>query len=544
MIPRRFRRAKPLVDTYDFIIVGGGSAGCVLARRLVDSRAVSVLLLEAGPSDWNPLLHVPAGFTKLTGTSHTWGYETSPQSGLNNRQVWYPQARVLGGGSSINAQLYTRGNAWDYDNWAARGCDGWAYADVLPYFRRAEDNTRFADEFHGQGGPLRVSDPVPHPLTTVFARAAQQAGMTYNPDFNGAQQAGLGFYQVTNRAGRRSSAAVCYLGPVQNAEQLTLRCDAHVERIIVTGGRATGVMLNGKKITARREVILTAGAIGSPRVLMHSGIGPAQHLSEVGIKVVMDLPGVGENLHDHMDVFVVAECDGDLSFDRYKPLHMQAWAGLQYGVNRTGPLAHNICDGGGFWYADNTDEAPAPDIQFHFLPGSGLEHGLRPIRNGVTLNSAYLRPKSRGEVRLKSSDPTAKVHINPNYWNDPNDMRLSVEGFKLARRILSAPVFRDVLLGEANPGPACKTEDDIIQYAYRHAKTDYHPVGTCSMGAAEDPQAVVTPDLCLKGIEGLRVCDSSVMPFVNSSNTNAPTIMIAEKAADAILAQHALKDTP
>lgn len=544
MIPRRFRRNRAaLVDAYDFIIVGGGSAGCVLARRLVDTGDVSVLLLEAGPSDWNPLLHVPAGFTKLTGTSHTWGYETAPQPGLNGKEVWYPQARVLGGGSSINAQLYTRGNAWDYDNWAAHGCDGWAYADVLPYFRKAEDNTRFADAYHGQGGPLRVSDVVPHPLTTVFARAAQQADMTFNPDFNGATQAGLGYYQVTNRNGQRSSASVCYLAPGQNTERLTIKCNAHVERITVAAGRATGVMLNGKAIAARREVILTAGAIGSPRMLLHSGIGPAQHLREVGVDVVMDLPGVGGNLHDHVDVFVVAECDGDLSFDRYKPYYMQAVAGLQYAVNRTGPIAHNICDGGGFWYADNTDDAPAPDIQFHFLPGSGLEHGLKPIRNGITLNSAYLRPKSRGEVRLKSNDPRAKVHINPNYWGEDHDIRLSIDGFKLARRILAAPVFRDVLKGEANPGPDCTTDDDIAQYAHRHAKTDYHPVGTCRMGAPEDADTVVTPDLRLRGIESLRVCDSSVMPFVNSSNTNAPTIMIAEKAAEMICAEHSLKGT-
>ncbi len=529
-----------MAEKYDFIIVGGGPAGCVLARRLVDCGAVSVLLLEAGPSDWHPLLHMPAGFTKLTGESHSWGYETAPQTGLNSKRVWYPQARVLGGGSSINAQLYTRGNRWDYDNWAAHGCTGWGYDEVLPYFIRCEDNNRYADAWHGQGGPLRVSDVVPHKLTTVFARAAQQAGMRFNPDFNGAEQAGLGYYQVTNRDGRRSSASVCYLRPVIGNERLTMRCKAHVQRIEIAGGRAVAVWVGGQRIEAGREVLLTAGAIGSPRVLLHSGIGPAQHLAEVGVDLVMDAPAVGENLHDHMDVFVVTECAGPHSFDRYKPWYMSAAAGLQYLAFGTGIVASNICDGGGFWYADKSDASPAPDIQFHFLPGSGLEHGLSPVKNGVTLNSAYLRPRSRGQVRLKSNDPRAKVFIDPNYWGDPHDVEMSLQGFRLARRIMAQPVFRDWMKAEAHPGAAAMSDDDIKDYAYRHAKTDYHPVGTCRMGAAEDPRAVVDPQLRLKGIEGLRVCDSSVMPFVNSSNTNAPTMMIAEKAADMIRADHGI----
>ena len=525
-----------MAQSYDFIIVGGGPAGCVLARRLVDTGQVSVLLLEAGPRDWNPLIHVPAGFTKLTGASHSWGYETVPQPGLNGKQVWYPQARVLGGGSSINAQLYTRGNRWDYDNWAAHGCTGWSYDEVLPYFLRAEDNNRYVNPYHGQGGPLLVSDVIPHRLTTSFVRAAQQAGMPFNPDFNGAEQAGLGYYQVTNRDGKRSSAADGYLRPILSNERLTVRTHAHVERIEVKGGRAVAVYLGGKRIEAAREVLLTAGAIGSPRVLLHSGIGPAQHLREVGVNVVLDAPQVGANLHDHMDVFVVTECSGNYSFDRYKSLPMQIVAGAQFLAFGTGPLASNICDGGGFWYGDAG--AVTPDIQFHFLPGSGLEHGLAPIRNGVTLNSAFLRPRSRGEVRLKSNDPRALVHVNPNYWADPYDVQMSIAGFRLARRIMAQPAFSAVMKGEAHPGAAAQSDDDIREYACQHAKTDYHPVGTCKMGAEDDPTAVVTPRLQFKGIEGLRVCDSSVMPFVNSSNTNAPTIMIAEKAADMIRADH------
>ena len=524
---------------YDFIIVGGGPAGCVLARRLIDAGEVSVLLLEAGPGDRNPLLHVPAGFTKLTGTRYTWGYETEPQAALGGRRVWYPQARVLGGGSSINAQLYTRGNRHDYDNWAAHGCTGWSYDDVLPYFRRAEDNQRYANAYHGQEGPLRVSDAQPHPLTTRFARAAQQVGIPFNADFNGAEQAGLGYYQVTNRDGLRSSASVCYLKPVARSRRLTIRTNTHVSKIVIKNGRAVGVEIGSELCVAKKEVLLTAGAIGSPRVLMHSGIGSRSHLSEIGIETLIDLPAVGENLHDHMDLFVVSECRGDLSFDRYKSWHRALGAGVQFALFGTGVLGHNICDGGGFWFADEDDGA-GPDIQFHFLPGSGLEHGLKPIRNGVTLNSAYLRPRSRGSVRLKSSNPLAKVHVDPNYWGDPHDIRKSIAGFRLARRIMAAPVFKDVIKGETTPGATIETDDDIRAYAARHAKTDYHPVGTCRMGAAEDDEAVVTPDLCLKGVEGLRVCDSSVMPFIPSCNTNAPTIMVAEKAADAICLAHGL----
>ncbi|MEM1161139.1 MAG: GMC family oxidoreductase N-terminal domain-containing protein [Pseudomonadota bacterium] len=525
-------------DRFDFIIIGGGPAGCVLARRLVDTGAVSVLLLEAGRDDWHPLLKIPAGFTKLTGTTYTWGYETTPQEGLNGKRVWYPQARVLGGGSSINAQLYTRGNRWDYDNWAEHGCSGWSYAEVLPYFRRAEDNRRYADAFHGQGGPLEVSDVVPHPLTQAFARAAQQAGIPFNPDFNGAEQAGLGYYQVTNRDGRRSSASHCYLGPIRNDPRLTIKTGAHVERIELAGDRAVAVHVAGQRIAVSREILLTAGAIGSPRVLMHSGIGSGQHLREVGIEPLRDLPAIGANLHDHMDVFVVSECAGPYSFDRYKPIHMQAWAGLQFLMFGTGILTSNICDGGGFWYTDRDD--PAPDIQFHFLPGSGLEHGLRPIRNGVTLNSAFLRPRSRGHVRLRSNNPLETVDIDPGYWKEPQDIARSIAGFRLARQIMAQDAFKPFLKGEAHPGTRAQTDEEIREYAYRHAKTDYHPVGTCRMGAADDPQTVVTPDLKLKQVEGLRVCDSSVMPFIPSCNTNAPTIMIAEKAAELIATDHGL----
>lgn len=531
-----------MTKKFDFIIIGGGPAGCVLARRLVDTGNASVLLIESGPNDTHPYIHMPAGFTKLTGTSHSWGYETTPQKGLGDLKIWYPQGRVVGGGSSINAQIYTRGNKWDYDNWAENGCDGWSYDEVLPYFKKAEDNNRIVDEYHGQDGPLKVSDALPHKLTHAFVRAAQQAGLAHNPDFNGEQQLGSGFYQVTNRDGKRCSAAVGYLNPIRQHENLTLMTGSHVTRIEIKNETAVAVHVKkGNKLQrfeVGKEVLLTAGAIGSPRVLMHSGIGSKRDLDNLGIETVLDLPSVGKNLQDHMDVFCVSECSDNYSFDRYKPWYMAGWAGAQYLLFGTGIVASNICDGGGFWYAD--ENAPAPDTQFHFLPGSGLEHGLKPIKNGVTLNSAFLRPRSRGSVTLASSDPFKKPLIDPNYWGDEYDIECSVKGFRLARKIMQQDAFKPFIKAESMPGADCKTDDDIREYAFKYSKTDYHPVGTCKMGAVDDPTAVVTPDLCMKNIEGLRVCDSSVMPYLVSANTNAPTIMIAEKAADIICNQYKL----
>ncbi len=526
---------------YDYIITGGGSAGCVLANRLTENPDIRVLLLEAGSPDSNPLIHMPAGFAKLTGETATWGYSTVPQKHLDNREVWYPQGRVMGGGSSINAQVYTRGHALDYDDWAnEEGCEGWSYAEVLPYFRKAEDNIRLSNDYHGTGGPLKVSDPVPHELTSTFVRAAQQAGFPYSSDFNGQMQDGFGYYQVTNRGGKRCSTAVGYIKPALGRPNLTVITKAEVSRILLENNRAIGVEYRKRgsnethREKASREVLVTSGAVGSPKLLMLSGIGPAEHLRHVGIEVMHDLPAVGENFHDHMDVFVVSECSGDYSFDRYKPLYMNAWAGLQYLLFNTGPVASNLCDGGGFWYADA--DAQSPDIQFHFLPGSGLEHGLKKIRNGVTLNSALLRPKSRGSVRLRSKDPAVSPLIDPNFWAEEYDRKMSVEGFKLAREIMAQPAFRPFIRQETMPGADARTDEQIMAYARQYSKTDYHPVGACKMGAADDERSVVGPDLRVRGIDGLRVIDSSVMPRVPSSNTNAPTIMIAEKAADLIKA--------
>lgn len=522
---------------FDYIIVGSGPAGCVLANRLTADPKVRVLLLEAGKPDRHPLIHLPAGFAKMTGTLASWGYSTEPQKHLNNRQMWYPQGKVLGGGSSINAQVFTRGNPNDYNQWASEdGCEGWSHEDILPYYRRSEDNPRFSNKWHGVGGPLRVSDPEPQTMTQVFVRACQEAGFPYNPDFNGASQEGFGFYQTTTHNGRRSSAPVSYLRPVMSRSNLTIKTNSLVRRVVIEEGRAVGVALKqgaGETVLrCQREVLVTAGAIGSPKLLLLSGIGPAEELRRLGIPVVADVPGVGKNLHDHVDIFQVSECSDSYSFDRYKPPHMALWAGLQYLLFRTGPVASNLVDGGGFWWAD--DKAPSPDIQFHFLPGSGLEHGVKKIKNGVTLNSTIMQPRSRGSVTLKSPNPDEAPNIDPNFWSDPYDQEVSIKGFKIARKIMAQPSFKPYIKSEVAPGPDVQSDDEIADYGRQNCKTDYHPAGTCRMGPATDRRTVVAPDLKVRGVAGLRVIDSSVMPRVVSSNTYSPVVMIAEKGADLV----------
>jgi len=526
--------------TFDYIIVGAGSAGCTLANRLSADANNRVLLIEAGPPDRNPYIHLPVGFAKLTGTVVNWGYSTVPQPNVDGREMWYPQGRVLGGSSSINAQVYTRGHPKDYDEWtSADGCVGWSYKDVLPYFRRAEDNESFSNEYHGTGGPLGVSDQIsPHPITKVFLRAAQEVGLPFNPDFNGSRQEGCGLYQVTQRKGRRCSTAVGYLKPVLHRPNLTLLTDVHTTRILIEHERAIGIELvyassrQRGSLHADREVIVTAGAIGSPKLLMLSGIGPADELKAVGVASTHDLPGVGRNLQDHMDVYAINELTGDHSYDKHLKPHKQVWAGIEYLLFRRGPVASNLAEGGAFWFADS--QARSPDIQFHFMVGSGLEHGVEKLENcGVTLNSAFLRPRSRGSVRLRNADPFTHPLIDPNYWGDPYDRKISIEGFRIARRIMASPSFKPFVLAERLPGPQAQTDQEIAAYARKFSKTDYHPVGTCKMGV--DEMAVVDPSLRVRGLRGLRVCDASVMPRLVSSNTNAATIMIAEKAADHIL---------
>ena len=520
--------------TYDYIVVGGGSAGSVLASRLSEDAAVKVLLLEAGGRADSLLFRMPAGFAKMTKGVASWGWQTVPQKHLGGRIVRYTQAKVIGGGSSINAQLYTRGHARDYDAWVSEaGCVGWSFNEVLPYFKRSEDNQRLVDAYHSYGGPLGVSYPVnPPPISHAFLRAAQEAGIPFNADFNGAVQEGMGHYQLSTRDAERSSTASAFLKPAMGRPNLTVRLDTQTLKIDIEAGRAVGVQVAGasgvERLRAEREVIVSCGAIGSPRLLQLSGIGPAQALREAGVAVVHDLPGVGSNLQDHLDLYAISECTGDHTYDRVARPHRTLWAGLQYLLFRTGPAASTLFETGGFWWADR--QARSPDIQFHLGLGSGIEAGVAQMKNpGVTLNSAFLRPRSRGTVRLASADPKAAPLIDPNYWADPYDRACAIQGLRLAREILRQPALKPFILAERLPGDGLNSDEELAQYAYRSAKTDHHPVGTCAMGS------VTTPDLKLRGIEALRIVDASVMPFVPSCNTNAPTIMVAEKAADLIL---------
>ena len=486
---------------------------------------------------------MPAGFARMTKGVASWGWSTVPQKHLNGRVIWYTQAKIIGGGSSINAQLYTRGNAKDYDAWVSQaGCTGWSYREVLPYFVRSEDNQRLVNAYHGYGGPLGVSYPVnPVPISFAFLRAAQEAGIPFNDDFNGAVQDGIGHYQLSTKNARRSSASSAFLRPVKDRKNLTVRLNAQALKIEMENGRAYGVTIaqgSGREtLRVDREVIVSCGAIGSPRLLQLSGIGPADALKAAGVTPVHDLPGVGSNMQDHLDLYAISECTGDHTYDRVAQPHRTVWAGIQYLLFKTGPVTSTLFETGGFWYADK--DARSPDIQFHLGLGSGIEAGVAQMKNpGVTLNSAFLRPRSRGTVRLASADPKAAPLIDPNYWEDPYDRTCALRGLRLAREILRQPALKPYVLAERLPGDNVKTDEELAAYAYRSCKTDHHPAGTCAMGSR--PEAVVTPDLKLRGVDGLRVVDASVMPFVPSCNTNAPTIMVAEKASDIILGNEPL----
>ncbi|MEP3046318.1 MAG: GMC family oxidoreductase N-terminal domain-containing protein [Roseibium sp.] len=522
---------------WDYIIVGAGSAGCVLANRLSEDPKNKVLLLEAGSRDWNPFIHIPAGLGKLFGPSVNWRFHSVAQKNLNDREIWCPQGKTLGGSSSINAMIYVRGSKNDYDHWAALGNEGWAYKDVLPYFKRSEDNSVLQNDFHGKGGLLWVSDQTDiHPISRAFVEATRQYGLPENPDFNGATTYGAGFYQVTCRYGRRRSTAVSFLSPIRKRRNLAICTHARAVSIKMSKGRAKGVEVvksrSKELLTASKEVILSAGAINSPRLLMLSGIGDAIELARLGIDPVHHLPGVGKNLQDHLNTSVLVQTREPISFDGRGDYPMALLHGLRWLLFRTGPASAAIVQGGGFHTSDDTDW---PDLQIHVAPATVVRGGLSKISgHGFTVNSTYLRPRSRGAVSLKSADPQDEPLINPNYLDDPHDRDMACLSVQKIREILSQPVIADLIRHERLPGSDVQTNSELLAYAREYASCDYHPVGTCRMGIEAD--AVVGPDLSVHGIEGLRVIDSSIMPTLTSGNTNAPAIMIGEKGADLVLA--------
>ncbi len=523
---------------YDYVIVGGGSAGCVLAARLTEMPEARVLMIEAGPRDTSPYIHMPVGFFKMTGGPLTWGYQTKPLAHANNRVVVYPQARVLGGGSSINAEIYTRGCPEDFDGWESEhGCLGWGWNALKPFFLKSEGNTNLGGSEHGVDGPLGVSHlHSPNRVSMAYVQGCMDFGMPFNPDFNSGKQEGAGLYQTTTLNGTRCSAAVGYLKPILHRKNLTVRTDLYVTRIVVRNGRATGVeVIDGKQtkiIDADSEVIVTAGAIGSPKLLMLSGIGPAQHLRSVGVDVLHDLPGVGQNLHDHFSTDVTWVLNGPHSYDKYKKKHWAVWAGVQYYLFKSGPVTSNIVEAGAFWWSDRQEQTP--DLQFHFLAGAGVEEGVGtvPGGNGATCNSYHTRPRSRGSVTLSSANPHDAPIIDPNSFAEPYDLDRHIDGIKVTQEVGRTRSLKKFIANEHFPGPNVRTRAEYEAIARANARSSYHPVGTCKMGT--DEMAVVDPQLRVQGIERLRVCDSSIMPQVVSSNTNAPTIAIAEKASSLI----------
>ncbi len=523
--------------SFDYIVVGAGAAGCVLAYRL-SADGASVLLAEAGPRDRDPNIHRPAGLFKLLGGHLTWPWKTVPQAHANGRVMDFLQGRVLGGGTSVNGQVFTRGCPEDYDHWAgALGCHGWSFADVLPHFRRSERNDTLAGPDHGTEGPQGVSTMSPDALTRVFVRACQQAGIPYTPDFNGPSQAGAGPFQTFTWNGRRCSAAAGYLRPALSRPNLTVETGRTALRVRVDKGRAAGIDLGDpvETVTATQEVILAAGAVGSPRLLLLSGIGPADAVSAHGITPVTDLPGVGENLQDHFDIDVILAVDGGLGLDRYKARHQALWAGLQYVFFGTGPVTSTIVEAGAFWSVDPA--SATPDTQLHFEPASGTEPGSPtvPAGAGCMMNGYFVRPESRGTVRLASGDPDVGPLIDPNYLAEPKDLEMTVKAVKLMREVACQPAFRSVGGTEHFPGNAVRSNAEIADFVRAHGRTAYHATGTCRMGS--DDAAVVDTALKVRGVEALRVCDSSIMPRLVSSNTSAASIMIGEKAADLILAE-------
>ncbi|HEV3038298.1 MAG TPA: choline dehydrogenase [Candidatus Angelobacter sp.] len=522
------------MESYDYIIIGAGSAGCVMANRLSEDPAIKVLVLEAGGPDTPRDIHMPIAFGKLFQTACDWNLHTEPEPCVSGRSLYWPRGKMLGGSSSMNAMIYIRGNHKDYDQWRDLGNPGWGFSDVLPYFKKAQNQERGPSEYHGVDGPLNVADQrSPNPLSEVFIEAAQEAGFSRNPDFNGASQEGFGLYQVTQRGGKRCSAAVAYLHPAMSRPNLTVRTEVQVNRILFEGQRARGVSFVDKgqamQAHADREVILSAGAIGSPQLLMLSGVGPAAQLRKFDVPVVCDLPGVGENLQDHPVVPVAHECTQPVSLASAETLLNL----LRFLLFRQGPLTSNVGEGGGF--IKTSLAGATPDVQFHFGPAYFINHGLTPIEgHGFTSGPTLVRPRSVGRIQLRSANPQDSPRIFANYYSDPRDLDVMVEGIKITRMIFHAKAFEKYRGRETHPGDAAQTDQELRAHICKMSETLYHPVGTCKMGASKDPSAVVDSELRVFGVEGLRVIDASIMPIVPGGNTNAPTIMVAEKASDMI----------